>query len=521
MDAERTSDHTTQVIVVGAGPVGLMLAGDLRLGGAEVTVIERLAEPMTESRASTLHARTAELLAQRGLLGRFGPLRSGGAGHFGGIPLDLSRVDSPYAGQWKVAQTDIERELAAWARGLGADIRRRHVLRSVTQFPGRVEVEAEGPAGPVLLKAAYVVGCDGEESTVRELTGVGFPGRDAERELLRADVDGLDIPDRRFERHPAGLAISGRRPDGITRVMVHEFGRRAHRRASSPTFDEVAAAWLRVTGEDISGGTPLWLNAFGDACRQADRYRVGRVLLAGDAAHVQMPVGGQALNLGLQDAVNLGWKLAAQTRGTAPAGLLDTYHDERHAVGARVLANIEAQTTVLLGDMASDALRAVLGELMTLPSVTGHLAGAIGGVPSRHSFGGGGDTAVGMRTPWQPLLVDGGATSVHQLLDGRRGLLVDLRDDLRAHEELRASVEPWADRVRSVLAHFADRAPHNGTGDSHGDGGAAPGGLWLIRPDDCVAWRSDTDRDLFPALHQWFGEPARVPVRWSGPPASR
>ncbi|MDT3400838.1 FAD-dependent monooxygenase, partial [Streptomyces sp. B1866] len=202
-----------------------------------------------------------------------------------------------------------------------------------------VGVAAATPDGPRRLRASWVVACDGQDSTVRGLLGVDFPGRAAARELLRADVEGISVADRRFERLPGGLAIAARMPGGVTRVMVHAFGRPAGRRTGAPGFAEVVEAWRHVTGEDIGHGRPVWVNAFDDANRQLASYRHGRVLFAGDAAHVQMPSGGQALNLGLQDAVNLGWKLALEAGPRPVGGLLDTYHTERHAVGARVLAN--------------------------------------------------------------------------------------------------------------------------------------------------------------------------------------
>ncbi len=311
----RTADR--EVVVIGAGPVGLMLAGELRLGGARVTVVERRRERVTESRASTLHARTMEILDSRGLLEPLGELPCERVGHYGGIPLDLS-LPGPYPGQWKMPQTRTEEVLEDWARSLGAEVLRGHDVRQLTVHEDHVAIDATGPDGPVALRAGHAVACDGEDSTVRRLTKAAFPGHDARRELLRADLAGIDIPDRRFERLPGGFAVAARRGDGVTRVMVHEFGRAAGPRTGPPELTEVTDAWKRVTGEDISGGTPLWLNAFGDACRQLDAYRDGRLLYAGDAAHRQMPIGGQALNLGLQDAVNLGWKLAATVRGWAP-----------------------------------------------------------------------------------------------------------------------------------------------------------------------------------------------------------
>ncbi|HBF79504.1 MAG TPA: monooxygenase, partial [Streptomyces sp.] len=376
----------TDVVVVGAGPVGLMLAGELRLGGAEVTVLEQRDGPTTESRASTLHARTMELFDQRGLLDDLGTPPHVPMGHFGGIPLDL-RLDSPFAGQWKVPQTRTEELLGAWSRGLGAELRGGHRVRSLGQHHDRVEVEADGPHGPVRLSARYVVGCDGERSTVRELAGIPFPGTSAGRELIRADADGLDIQDRRFQRLEKGLAIAARGAGGTTRVMVHRFGRPPRPRTAEPDYAELADVWRTVTGEDITAGVPLWVNSFGDASRQAARYRAGRVLLAGDAAHQQMPIGGQALNLGLQDAVNLGWKLAAVVLGRAHDALLESYHEERHAVGREVLSGIRAQARLLLGGPEVESLRSVMGELIAYEDVRRHLAGTISGLGIRYGSG--------------------------------------------------------------------------------------------------------------------------------------
>lgn len=370
----------TDVIVVGAGPVGLFLAGELRRGGARVTVLERLAEPATESRASTVHARTMTLFEQRGLLERFGPLPAAGAGHFGGIPLDLATADPghPYAGQWKCPQTRIEAVLQGWATDLGAQVRRGHEVLGLSQRAGKVVVDVQGPGWRTTsLTGKYVVGCDGENSTVRQAADIDFAGHDAVKGMLRADIEGIDIRNRRFERCPQGMATAYRWPDGTTRVMVHEFGQAPRQRTQEVTFEEIVDAWLSVTGEDIRAGRPLWLNAFGTVSRLAVRYRKGRVLLAGDAAHAQMPVGGQALNLGLQDAAALGWRLAACATGRAGGELLDAYHDERRPIGARTLAHIEAQSELLLGGPSVEPVREVFRELLQLDSARRHVARAI------------------------------------------------------------------------------------------------------------------------------------------------
>ncbi|MFJ3883234.1 SDR family oxidoreductase [Streptomyces sp. NPDC090077] len=503
----------TQVIVVGAGPVGLLLAGELRLAGADVVVLDRLTAPTAESRASSLHARTVEILDSRGLLERLGDVPRENTGHFGGIPLDLG-LPGPYPGQWKVAQTRLEEVLGEWAADLGADIRRGHELTGLTTTAdGVLATVRTEDGGERAFRAPYLVGCDGENSAVRRLGGFGFPGTDAERELLRADVAGIDVPNRRFERLEGGLAIAARRPDGVTRVMVHEFGARP--RTAQPTFEEVADTWKRITGEDIGSGTPLWVNSFGDASRQAAEYRRGPLLLAGDAAHQQMPIGGQSLNLGLQDAFNLGWKLGARVAGHGTEELLDGYHAERHPVGKAVQGNIRTQALLLLGGPEVDAVREVFAELTASENVRTHLAGLVSGLSVRHAVGGpdgdgdpgsggSGPGLLGLRLPHWEVTTAEGATGTFELLRPGRGLLLLPPGDEARRAELAEAAAPWSGRVRTVAAaSVAAGSP------------AEQVTAVLVRPDGHVVWADGPDAGpLAEALGRWFG-----PERPGGPTA--
>lgn len=501
-----TQPVRTQVVVVGAGPVGLLLAGELRLGGAEVVVLERRRHPITESRASTLHARTMEILDSRGLLTQIGVPPNQHRGHLAGIPLDLTRPSS-HPGQWKVLQTRLESVLQQRALAAGARVRRGLCVRAVQQQDDMVTVTADGRAGPTLVQADYLVGCDGEDSTVRRLLGADFPGQDAGRELLRADVRGIDIPDRRFARLEHGLAVAARRPDGVTRVMVHEFGSTPRFDGRAPELDlddfgSVVEAWKRVTGEDISGGTPIWVNSFGDANRQLAGYRHGRVLFAGDAAHRQLPIGGQALNLGLQDAFNLGWKLALRLRTATAEPVLDSYHRERHAVGARVLTNIRAQAGLLLGGPEVEPLRALLGELIDLPSVTGHLAATIAGLDVCYEVGPGRHRLLGAQLPSTlRLRVAGRLTTPAELLRSGRGVLLVLSGGERPPGARPARPVGWARRVDLVRAEI-DSCVECILGKDFSRTMAM-----LLRPDGHLVWTAEdgTGAGLSEALSRWFG----------------
>lgn len=479
----------TAVIVVGAGPTGLMLAAELRLAGVEVIVLERSPARSGESRGIGLTLRTTEVFDQRGLLSRFGPLETGSAGHFGGIPLDLSILAAPLQAPRTLPQSSTEAVLESWARELGADLRRDHEVTGLDSDDYGVSVRL---AGRTPLRARYLVGCDGGRSIVRNDAGFDFPGTPATTELLLADLRGVDIDAHMIGRQvTGGMVMSTQLPDGTYRIIVSEHGAAARKRSSPPPFAEVADVWKRLTGQDISHAEPIWVSAFGDAARLVTEYRRGRILLAGDAAHVHLPAGGQGMNTGIQDAVNLGWKLAAVVRGTAGPELLDSFHAERHPVGQALLANTRAQSLFILGGEQVEPLREVLRELVTYPQVHHHLAARVSGLDIRYDVGRGTHPLLGARLPRRTLERAGQATDTTELLRSGRGVLLDLTDN----PVLRQRAAPWIDRIDVVTA--TPTQPIDTTASTT---------ALLVRPDGHVAWVAPgTGHDLPTALGRWFG----------------
>ncbi|MFM9593797.1 FAD-dependent monooxygenase [Streptomyces scabiei] len=484
------------VIVVGAGPAGLMLAGELRLGGVDVIVLERLPARTGESRGLGFTARTMEVFDQRGILPGFGPVETSTQGHFGGQPVDFGLLEGAHFGVKAVPQSKTEAVMEAWALGLGVDLRRGHDVESVQDKGDHVVLETRGPDGPVRLTAHWVVGCDGGRSTVRKQAGFDFPGTSATREMFLADLRGCEITPRPIgETVSNGMVMAAPLGDGIHRIIVCERGAPARRRTEPPPYAEVAAAWQRLTGQDISDGEPVWVSAFGDPARQVSTYRRGRVLLAGDAAHVHLPAGGQGMNVSIQDSANLGWKLAAVASGRAPETLLDTYHAERHPVGRRLLMNTQAQGMLFLSGDEMQPLRDVLAELIRHDDVSRHLAGMVSGLDIRYDLGPGDHPLLGMRMPRQELITASGKTTSTELLHPARGVLLDLADDPR----LREAADGWADRVDVVTA-----TPHDLRPGSPLEGTRAV----LVRPDGYVAWTSPgSDTGPAGALGHWFGPP--------------
>ncbi|MFF4412765.1 FAD-dependent monooxygenase [Streptosporangium sp. NPDC001559] len=485
-----------EVIVVGAGPTGMMLAGELRLSGVDVIVLERLEKRSGESRGLGFTARTMEVFDQRGLLPRFGDIDISGLGHFGGIPIDFGLLDGAHQAAKSVPQSQTETVLEEWVTELGGDIRRGHEVVLVENNGDLVAVEVGTPTGVRRLTARYLVGCDGGRSTIRKAAGFDFPGTAATMEMYLADVKGLDLEPRMIgETLPGGMVMVGPLPGGVTRLIVCERGTPPRQRTEPPEYDEVAAAWKRLTGDDISHGEPVWVSAFGDATRQVTEYRRGNVFLAGDAAHIHLPAGGQGMNTGIQDAVNLGWKLAAVLRDRAREPLLDTYHDERHPVGRRLLMNTQAQGLLFLGGPETQPLRDVFAELVGYEEVSRHLAGMVSGLEIHYDFGGGGNPLLGRRMP--NLELDGTplVTSSTQALRGGRGVLLDLEDNPR----LRRRAAGWGDRVDIVTSR-----PRDAKRSNLPEGTAAV----LVRPDGYVAWAAPGSHDDLPTvLRRWFGEP--------------
>lgn len=492
----------TDVVIAGAGPTGLMLACELRLAGVDVVVVERLEERTGESRAGGIHSRTLEVLDQRGILDRFlavGELQP--VGHFSGLYLDFDESESRHPYPLMILQSDIERLLEEWAAELGVQVRRSSEVSGIHQDQDGVTVElGTADAAPATLRARYLVGCDGGRSTVRKLAGIDFPGTEATMTALIGDVELPDLPeDYVWVRRCAGGDYSAIAFEpGWYRVITSEYDRVADR-DEAPTFEQLRESLIRVAGTDFGMHSPRWVSRFNDAARQAAEYRQGRVLLAGDAAHIHFPAGGQGLNMGVQDAVNLGWKLASVVRGRAPESLLDSYHAERHPVGERVLHNTRAQSALARPGAQTDALREVFGSLMVFDDVNRHLRLMLTALDIRYPVDVDHPLA-GRRVPDADLKTPEGTIGVYDLLHAGRPVLLDLSGSA----EVAAVAKGWADRVDLVEARSEDDQWAVPAIDQV----PAPAAL-LIRPDGHVAWASDGGAPgtsaLRTALTTWFG----------------
>ena len=480
------------VVIAGGGPTGLMLAGELALAKVDVAIVERRAsQDLTGSRAGGLHSRTIEVLDQRGIADRF--LSQGQVAQVAGfawIPLDISDFPTRHNYGLGLWQNHIERILAGWVGELAVPIYRGREVTGFAQDDTGVDVEVSDGRS---LRAEYLVGCDGGRSVVRKAAGIEFPGWDPSTSNLIAEVEMSEEPEWGLRRDALGIHAFSRLEDGgPVGVMVTE---QRLGRTGEPTLRDLSEALITVYGTDYGIHSPTWISRFTDLARQAASYRKGRVLLAGDASHVHYPAGGQGLNIGVQDAVNLGWKLAQVVNGTSPESLLDTYHAERHPVAARVLQNTMAQVALLRTDDRTNALRETMSELLGMDEPRRRLAAEMSGLDIHYDLGEG-HPLLGRRMPDLDLVTANGPLRVFTLLHDARPVLLNLG------EAGGFDITPWAHRVRLISAEYV------GKWELPVFGAVSAPTVVLIRPDGYIAWVGNgTDLVLPDALSSWFGPP--------------
>ncbi|WGT61317.1 FAD-dependent monooxygenase [Variovorax paradoxus] len=489
------------VVIVGAGPTGLVLGGELALAGVDVAIVERRPnQELAGSRAGGLSSRTLEVFDQRGIVDRF--LAEGQVAQVTGFAvtrLDISDFPTRHNYGLALRQKHIERILAGWVEELSVPIYRSRELASFTQDGSGVAIElSDGEA----LRASYLVGCDGGRSLVRKTAGIEFQGWDATTSSILAEAEMAEEPPLGVHRTARGVYAFGREAyeirdgkivfakEGPIGVMVTE---KTSGATTEPTLRDLREALIDACGTDYGVHSPSWISRFTDMSRQAQAYRRGRVLLAGDAAHVHSPVGGQGLNTGVQDAVNLGWKLAQVVKGTSPESLLDTYHAERHPVAARVLRTTMAQVALQRTDERTDALREIVLELLGMEEPRKRIAAEMSGLGIRYDLGGE-HPLVGRRMPDLDLVTPEGSTRVFALLRDARPVFLDLGAPGRF------DLTPWSDRIKRVHGECA------GPWELPALGLVTAPSAVLIRPDGYVAWVCDGTPDgLWQAMNIWFG----------------
>ncbi len=477
------------VVIAGGGPTGLMLAAELALGAIDVVVVERrINQEVDGSRSGGLHSRTIEILESRGVAARF--LEEGQAMQiqgFAGIPLDISDFPTRHNHGLALWQGDFERIMSAWVSELGVPVMRGQEVVGFAQDDTGVDVAISGGQ---TLRSNYLIGCDGGRSVVRRAAGIGFDGVDPSNGWLIAEAETEEEPAFGLRRGGGGI---GRAADGVKlRIVLPDPDLARH---SEPGMGELRSALIAAYGTDYGVHSATWISRFTDMTRQATSYRERRVLLAGDAAHVHPPQGGQGLNTGVQDAVNLGWKLAQVVHGTSSDVLLDTYHAERHPIGARVLHYTMAQVALGGTDERTDALRAVVGELLAMDEPRKHIAATMSGLDIHYDLGEG-HPLLGRRMPDLNLVGLEGPLRISELLHEAKGVLLNL------DEAGRFAISAWATRVQLVEAEYVGQWELPVLGPV-----PAPHGV-LIRPDGYVAWvGTGTDAGLRDALTTWFGPP--------------
>ena len=474
------------VVIAGGGPTGLMLAAELALAQVDVVIVERRAAPDPDrARAGGLHARTIEVLDQRGVADRF--LARGKAMQiqgFGRIRLDISDFPARHNYGLALPQIQTERLLAAWVEELGVPTMREREVTGFSQDDAGVDVALSDGTS---IRADYLVGCDGGRSVIRKAAGIDFAGWVRSTSWLMAEVEMVEKPE--FGLRPGGGIGPAEGGDRITVVLTE----RQVEHTSEPTLQDVSDALIAADGTDYGVHSLSWTSRFTDNTRQAASYRKGRILLAGDAAHVHAPLGGQGLNTGVQDAVNLGWKLAQVVAGTSPQTLLDTYHDERHPVGARVLQNTMAQVALTSPGDRHQALRNTMTELLRMDEPRRRIAAMMSGLDIHYDLGPG-HPLLGRRMPDLDIATAHGPLRVYALLHGARPVLLNF------DQASVLDMTPWTDRVQLVDADYRGRWELPVLGSV-----SAPAAV-LIRPDGYVAWVGDsTGTGLRDALTRWFG----------------
>src|SRR5438552_1742028 len=483
------ADHA--VVIAGGGPTGLMLAGELALAGIDVAIVERRAsQDLTGSRSRGLHSRTIEVLDQRGIAERF--LSEGQVAQvagFAGTRLDISDFPTRHPYGLALLQKDFERILAGWVDELEVPIRREREVTGFAQDASGVDVQL---SDGTTLRGDYLVGCDGGRSVVRKAAGIEFPGWEPTTSTLIAEVQLAEEPKWGVHDNALGRHAFSKLEGGLVGVLVTE----EHiNTANDATLGELRQALTAVWGTDYGVHSPTSISRFTDMARQAAAYRAGRVLLAGDAAHVHYPVGGQGLNIGVQDAVNLGWKLASVVKGTSSDSLLDTYHAERHPVAARVLRNTIAQVALLRANDYVKTLGDIITELLTMEEPRRRFAATMSGLGIHYDLGEG-HPLLGRRMPDLDLVTANGPLRVFALLHEAKPVLLNFG------ETGKHDITPWTHRAQVLDAQHAGKWKLPDLGQV-----TAPGAV-LVRPDGYVAWVGDgTDNGLRHAQTTWFGSP--------------